>query len=88
MQNGCVRTKKIALDFVFPGGRQPPSTEGLTRSRFTLPRTYQPRNWLLQFVWFVSFIWLNQTNRINQMNQTNQANQKNRSSRYCRCSRP
>jgi hypothetical protein len=49
MQNGCVRTKKIALDFVFPGGLQPPSTEGLTRSHGTLPRTYQSRNWLLQF---------------------------------------
>ena len=33
--------KKIASDFVSAGGLQPPSTEGLTRSRVTLPRTYR-----------------------------------------------
>jgi len=33
--------QKIASDFVFAGGLQPPSTEGLTRSRLTLPRTYR-----------------------------------------------
>ena len=44
MQNGCVRTKKIALDFVFPGELQPPITEGLRRSHSTLTRTYGPRN--------------------------------------------
>lgn len=32
MQNGCVRTKKIASDFVSSGGLQPPNTEGLMRS--------------------------------------------------------
>jgi len=35
--------KKIASDFVSAGGLQPPCTKGLTRSRRTLPRTYQPR---------------------------------------------
>jgi len=35
--------KKIASDFISAGGLQPPSTEGLTRSRRTLPRTYQQR---------------------------------------------
>src|SRR6267143_1193826 len=39
MQNGCVRTKKIASDFVPVGGLQPPSTEGLTRS----PAPYHER---------------------------------------------
>ncbi len=39
MQNGCVRTKKIASDFVSSGGLQPPNTEGLMRS----PAPYHER---------------------------------------------
>ncbi len=84
MQNGCVRTKKIALDFVFPGGLQPPNTEGLTRSRCTLPRTYQPRKGRFEsgLFWFLWLVWFNQINEINQRNQSN------RSVRYGRRSRP
>ena len=40
MQNGCVRTKKIASNFVPVEGLQPPSREGLMRSAISLPRTY------------------------------------------------
>ena len=67
MQNGCVRTKKIALDFVFPGGLQPPNTEGLLRS----PAPYHERiGHARRAAKLVSLVYLAQPN-----NKTNPRNQ-------------